>query len=57
MRKFWVIFKHNHGRDEVKKAMCGNTARQVAWEIRQKYPDAKIEAIHVIRQGVAVAHR
>lgn len=57
MRKFWVIFKHDHGRQTVEKAMSGETGRHVAYEIRKKYRDAKIEAIHVIRQGTSVGHR
>ena len=57
MKRFWVIFSHDYGRNRVEKAMDGSGGRSVAAEIRRKYPDAKIEAITVIREGVGVYAR
>lgn len=35
MRKFWVIFSYDHGRQSVNKAMTGKTGRHVAVEMRK----------------------
>ena len=46
-KSFWVTFRHGPNRVKVNKAMTGSSARQVAFEVRQKYKNVVIDSIHV----------
>ncbi len=48
MAMFYVQFSYDNNRRKVGKPMCGANRRCVAREIRERYPDAHIDAISAV---------
>lgn len=57
MKRFWVEFTHDFGRNRVAKAMSGPTPRHIAAEIRREYVGVDIESISTIANRTSSTFR